>query len=140
MSIDQERIKILEAELKKLRGSKRYPHRCENCGQSWLGTKEVVKECIYCKRVFKDVNPMAYKLCAKFDSYLKRKHRFVKELPVFNRRYIFEWNDTDGNISYTKVENGETKESKTVAKSYEIMEKWDLRGFFKGVALEDCST
>lgn len=135
-------IQELEEKLKALRMAKRgasvkqrFKHTCPHCGETWWGTKEEIKECLYCKRMMKQVSVDTFKKCTKFDAYLKVKKRVVKEIKGQDKRYIFEWLEPEGLIAYNKVDKGVTSEVVKVHSTYEIMRSWDLSTFFREFGL-----
>ena len=119
----------------------KFEHRCERCGRTWMGWKEVITECRFCKQSIIEVKPevheVNYKGIEAIDGYLKEHGNFThvnKDVPSKTTKlYHFELSG-DG-VAYVKTVNGKEVERRSVVKIEEIIKDWALEPIMIGLGL-----
>ena len=110
----------------------KFKHTCPKCGNTWMGWKEVITECRFCKRTLVEAKPVVYEVNYKaieaIDRYLKEKGsiRYESRDDVHDmvKVYSFTWDGTG--VNYVKTENGEEKAKLRVDKIEEVIKNWAL--------------
>ncbi len=143
--IDEARRKLreLESKFRKI-GRVKYHHKCPHCKVEWEGTKEIIKECTYCKGRIHMVTAVAKKdagslqeNAAKFDAYLKEHGSYTKVEPGYGRKEgrktIF--TAKPEGFEYARFMDGVEEDRKIVGSTEEIIKDWFWWDWLKGVTL-----
>ena len=111
-----------------------YPQVCQYCHSSWNSRVEHPIQCPACHRSVVKVSSKriegerCLEACQELDVYIRKTGSYIKDFPIFKKRWIFTSKE-DGGIHYQRFEEGKEIENRIIQSTYEVLKEFDWQQF-----------